>query len=377
MSLPVDRRWSRRQFHRAAGAGVAASLVAPHVATAAKTDSPRPVLAVGERRYEANHDWAQLPDRFTWQTTHNVAVGGDGLVYVIHEGRLGQPEHPAIFVFDADGQYVRSFGNELQGGGHGLEVRREGSDEFVYATAYQQQRSFAKFTTAGELVWRKFAPMESGLYAEGEDVLPRADNPWGRDRFHPTNFAFLPTGGFLLADGYGSFRIHRFDDDGNWLSCFGEPSGDALADGTFNTPHGIWIDDRGDEPLIAVADRANKRLQWFTLAGEHRRTQDGFLLPANIDRQGELLLVPDLFGRLTLLDGANNVLGHLGDDSERILADAPNGQSKTNWTIRGDESLWRPGKFVHPHDACFDADGNIYVAEWVHSGRVAKLTRLA
>ena len=26
---------------------------------------------------------------------------------------------------------------------------------------------------------------------------------------------------------------------------------------------------------------------------------------------------------------------------------------------------WQPGKFIHPHDACFDKDGNIFVAEWV------------
>ncbi|MCA9235314.1 MAG: twin-arginine translocation signal domain-containing protein [Planctomycetales bacterium] len=375
MPAPDDRALSRRDFHRAAAA-VAAACATPAIATAQKTDSPRPVLAVGDMHFAVDHGWAQLPERFTWQTTHNVAVGADGLVYVIHEGRYDQPDHPSIFVFDGDGTFVRAFGENLQGGGHGLEVRREGGEEFVYATAYQQQRSFAKFTTAGELVWRKFAPMESGLYADGEDKLPRDDNPWGRDRFHPTNFAFLPTGGFLLADGYGSFRIHRFDDAGNWLSCFGAPSGDDLADGTFNTPHGVWSDDRAEEPLIVVADRANKRLQWFTLGGEHRRTQDGFLLPANIDRQGDLLLVPDLFGRVTLLDGANNVLGHLGDDSERILADTPNGQDRKGWTIRGDESAWRPGKFVHPHDACFDADGNIYVAEWVQTGRVTKLTRL-
>jgi len=33
--------------------------------------------------------------------------------------------------------------------------------------------------------------------------------------------------------------------------------------------------------------------------------------------------------------------------------------------------------FVHPHDACFDAEGNIFVAEWVNGGRITKLTRLS
>ena len=37
---------------------------------------------------------------------------------------------------------------------------------------------------------------------------------------------------------------------------------------------------------------------------------------------------------------------------------------------------WQDGVFVHPHDACFDPEGNVFVAEWVQTGRVTKLTRL-
>jgi hypothetical protein len=361
---------SRRTFVKQTAGGALAALAVPAVVTAAKTDAQKTIVGAGEHQYEADHNWAQLPDKFSWQTSHNVAVGRDGLVYVIHEGHLDKPDHPSIFVFDPDGKCVRSFGQQFQGGGHGLELRQEGSDEFVYATAYQQKRSFAKLTPTGETVWHKYAPMKAGVYAEGEDVQPRSDNPWGRDRFHPTNFAFLPDGGFFLADGYGSWRIHRYDAAGNWQSSFGKPSeGETKPDGSFNTPHGVWIDDRGDEPLVVVADRANARLQWFSLEGEHRRTQDGFLLPANIDVRGEVMLVPDLVGRVTLLDGKNEVIAHLGDDSERMKADKR--------SIRADESLWLPGKFVHPHDACFDADGNIYVAEWVARGRITKLRKLA
>ena len=44
--------------------------------------------------------------------------------------------------------------------------------------------------------------------------------------------------------------------------------------------------------------------------------------------------------------------------------------------IRNDPSQWIPGKFVHPHDACFDQHGNIFVTEWVQTGRVTKLRRL-
>ena len=45
--------------------------------------------------------------------------------------------------------------------------------------------------------------------------------------------------------------------------------------------------------------------------------------------------------------------------------------------MRGQRAKWRDGKFVHPHDACFDPDGNVFVVEWVVGGRVTRLRKLA
>ena len=184
----------------------------------------------------------------------------------------------------------------------------------------------------------------------------------------PTNFAFLDDGGFLLADGYGAHCIHRYDKDGNWLSRFGGPGNGK---GTFDTPHGIWIDRRpGADPTIVVCDRAHHTLQFFTMDGEYIKTQDGFGLPANIDTTEDLMLVPELHARVTLLDRDYNVLAHLGDDVKRITGE---GGGK----VRGDSAKWVDGRFVHPHDACFGHDGDIFVAEWVATGRVSKLKRLS
>ena len=36
----------------------------------------------------------------------------------------------------------------------------------------------------------------------------------------------------------------------------------------------------------------------------------------------------------------------------------------------------KPGRFIHPHDACYDRDGNVFVVEWVPTGRVSKLKRV-
>lgn len=367
MTDPHATGVSRRQF-MATATTVAAAVALPRIVTAQKSGSHEVIVGEREYRYRVDHAWPRLPEKFTWQTTHNVAVDRANNLYVIHEGREDQPDHPSIFVFDPDGKFIRAFGNQFQGGGHGLEVRQEGNEEFLYVTAYQALKTFAKLTLDGQTVWQRFAPMDAGVYAQGEDTNP--EKIWGRDRFMPTNIAFLDDGGFLVADGYGAYCIHRYDRDANYVATFGGP---GKQDGQFELPHGVWIDDRGEgEPKIVVADRVNARLQWFRMDGQHLRTQGGFLLPANVDARGELLLVPDLQARITLLDGENRTVAQLGDDTawrEQVLGN--------NFALRGQPDNWRDGRFLHPHDACFDAEGNIFVAEWVATGRVSKLTRVS
>ena len=148
----------------------------------------------------------------------------------------------------------------------------------------------------------------------------------------------------------------------HWKSCFGGP-GDGR--GTFDTPHGLWLDSRpGREPRLVVADRAHHTLQMLTPDGQYQR-HAGRLRAARQSRHARRL-----DGRTRNCSVASpcwtendQVVAHLGDDSDRIRSD-------TKFAIRGDESQWQPGRFVHPHDACFDADGNIFVAEWVATGRV-------
>ncbi len=357
-------RVSRRKF-LASTAAIAAVTAAPAVWTQAKTLKPL-VVGEGEHQYEVQHEWPQLPEKYSWQTTHNVAVDQAGNLYVIHEGRENLKDHPSIFVFDPKGKFIRAFGEQFQGGGHGIEIRQEGSEEFLYVCAYQALKTFAKLTLKGEKVWQKFAPMESGVYAAEEDTKPA--KVWGRDRFLPTNFAFLEDGGFYLIDGYGAYYAHRFDKDGKWLSCFG---GVGTGEGKFNLPHGIWVDNRaGRTPSIVIADRQNNTLQYFTMDGKYIETLKGYGLPANAETWKNLLVIPELHARVTLLNEKNEVVARLGDDVARVTG-------KDGGQIRGDKSKWQAGRFVHPHDACFAADGSIFVAEWVGTGRVSKLKKMS
>ncbi|HEX5472153.1 MAG TPA: peptidase [Lacipirellulaceae bacterium] len=357
----------RREFLKVA-AGAAAMAAVPGIVAAKKTDSPV-IVGSGDYKYEAQHNWPQLPHKYTWQTTHDVAFDKAGNLYVIHEGHKDKPDHPAIFVFDADGKFIRAFGQEFQGGGHGLEVHEEKGEEFLYVTAYQSLKKFAKLTLKGETVWVRHAPMESGIYTAGEDKSHKAG--MARNRFQPTNIAFCPDGkGFYVADGYGAYVIHMYDQDAHYQSTFGKP---GASDGQFNLPHGVWTDTRvGREPSVVVADRVNGRLQWFTLDGKYRETQGGFLLPANVDTFGELMLVPELQARITLLDGKNKVIARFGDDEAwRKIVMAPGLKARQH------PEKCPAGKFLHPHDACFDVHGNIFIAEWVATGRVTKLRKLS
>ncbi|MCA9248067.1 MAG: twin-arginine translocation signal domain-containing protein [Planctomycetales bacterium] len=355
------RQTNRRQFLEtslAAGAALAAAPAFVHASDKAGTKNV--IVGQGDYQYECLHDWGMdaLPSGAHYgNASHGVAIDSQGLIYITH---YGKPD--SVFVFDADGKFVRSFGAlHAPGGagkGHGIDIRQEGSDEFIYLSASESNLSFAKLDMKGELVWEKGLAQlreETGQYT--------GDKP----RYRPTNISFSPDGGYFLGDGYGSDLIHQYDKDGKYLRTIG---GTGSADGQFRTPHGQWLDDRDGAPKLIVADRANKRLQWFDMQGKHLKTLDGFLFPADIDQQGDLLVVPDLHCRITLLDKENNVVAQLGDDEEwRKVALA-------GFKMRGQRDKWQPGKFVHPHDACFDSDGNIFVAEWVATGRVTKLRKV-
>ena len=93
--------------------------------------------------------------------------------------------------------------------------------------------------------------------------------------------------------------------------------------------------------------------------------------PAHFDIRGDVLLLPDLHARVTLFDKDNKVIVHLGYDPEWTT------QVLDGFKIRTQPNRWPAGKFIHPHDACFDKDGNIFVAEWVQTGRVSLLRHVS
>ncbi len=350
----------RRRFLRTTGLGVAGAVTGfPNLLLAQKSGATPAVVGEGEHQYECHHHWGTLPDGHRYGgASHGIAVDSAGLVYVTHHGNPG-----SIFVFDPDGKFVRAMGDVHtfagQGNGHGIDIRKEADGEFLYlssdADPKQKVLGVAKMTLKGETVWQAGVPFECGKY----DAKAPA--------FRPTNISFHPDGGFYVGDGYGSNLIHHYGADGKYRSTFG---GTGTDPGLFRTPHGQWLDERDGTPKIAICDRANARLQYMSLEGQHLGFVEGLLFPADIDIRGDIMMVPDLHCRITLFDKQNKVIAHLGEDPEwrkEVLA---------GFKMRGQPERWVPGKFVHPHDACFDKDGNIFVAEWVNTGRVSFLKKI-
>ncbi len=168
-----------------------------------------------------------------------------------------------------------------------------------------------------------------------------------------------------MADGYGSSCINVYDARGRWKFTVRRQRQGA---GRLDCPHGIAIDRRGGEERVLVADRTNRRLQYFAPGGRHLGfAAEGLVkLPCHFDFRGSVLLVPELEARVTLLDASNRVITHLGED--------PSGRWSTLRTLPRER--FPAGKFVCPHAACFDGEGNIFVVEWVEAGRVTKLRKL-
>jgi len=360
------RDTQRREFLKTAGAAAAVTAFAPHFCVHAsdKAGSKPAVVGSGEFTFECHHHWGEVPDQIRWHATHGVAIDSAGLIYVTHRAPF-RSDVDTVAVFEPSGKFVRSFGKQWNFGGHGIDIRKDGAEEFLYLTitttkppdgSTPRPGLVTKTTLRGEPVWELPYPKESGLY----------DAP---QKYSPTNLAFAPDGGFYVADGYGSDYIHQYDADAKYVRSFG---GTGEEPGKFKTPHGIWLDNRpGREPRLIVADRANGRLQYLTLEGKPASIVGNVSYPAHFDIQGMKLLIADLHARVSIFDRENQVSVHLGYDpkwTEQVLE---------GFKMREQPERWENGRFIHPHDACFDRDGNIYVVEWVATGRITFLKKVS
>jgi DNA-binding beta-propeller fold protein YncE len=311
--------------------------------TAASVDD-RILMGEDSHQYAWSSGWGASPEGEYGNTHGCVAVDSAGRIW------FNTDTEKALVVLNRDGSLHKSFGKEFAGGLHGMTIRTEGKEEFVYL-AHTGRQEVIKATTDGEVVWKIGIPTESGHYPDPS-------------RYRPTDVSVAPDGSVFVADGYGSSWVHKFDSEGKYLLSIGGPGKEP---GKFQTPHGIYVDDRGEETVLLVADRQNGRLQVFDLDGNFKRVVDGMLrLPCNVVPNGKDLIIPDLKGRVTVLNEKYELICQLGDNPDPSLR-AKHGAARAEW---------KDGLFTAPHGAAADKEGNIYVVDWNFLGRISRLERL-
>lgn len=320
-------------------------------APAAPVTPPAPakpvLLGSGAHTYRWVDDWCRGPGGKDLGNTH-------GCMVVDQQGNLlanTDTEH-AVVVYGRDGTLLRTWGAEFRGGLHGMCHRVEAGKEVLYL-AHTRRHEVVKTTLEGVVLWTLGWPEASGIYER-------------EDQFNPTAVAVAPDGRIFVADGYGRSWVHVYDAERRYLKSFGGPGTEP---GKFQTPHGLWLDGRGKEPLLLVCDRENHRLQWFTMEGVFvRQMAKDLRRPCNVWPLGDGgLVVADLAGRISILSADDQVVLQLGDNEDPKLR-AQNGVPRAQW---------RAGQFLSPHSVCADAAGNLYVMDWNSLGRITKLEKVA
>lgn len=315
---------------------------APKPAPAAPTEC---IVGEAAHRYRWVVDWAHLPTESGFGNTHGaIACDAAGRVYV------NTDTESAVMIFEPDGKFVGAWGKEFKGGTHGMLIHGKAGEESMIL-AHTARHEVVGTTLDGKVQWTIPWPKESGVYTAAEE-------------YAPTAIALAPDGRLFVADGYGKSWVHIYDKERKYVSSFGGPGKEP---GKFQTPHGLWIDTAHQLARLIVADRENGRLQVFDLDGKLLQIVDHDLRrPCGLSQHGKTFAVADLAGRVTLFDDEFKLLAQLCDQPDPALR-ANNGTPRERF---------KAGEFVAPHSVRFDAAGNLYVMDWVSTGRVTKLEAL-
>ena len=89
-------------------------------------------------------------------------------------------------------------------------------------------------------------------------------------------------------------------------------------------------------------------------------------MPTSVAIQGDFVSVPDLHGRVVILNKSNTIIAVLGHNPDPKLGGSYNVPQKD----------WVEGVFSGTHGSYWDEDGNLYVQDWNVSGRIMKLVRV-
>jgi sugar lactone lactonase YvrE len=285
------------------------------------------IFGSGEYRYRVVEEWARLPDGWEWGVIPAVACDSRDRVFV-----GSRSSHP-LLVFDRDGNFLDSWGEDVLVSLHGLYIDAEDN---VYATMHNSHCIY-KFNREGKLVMTLGVP---GKAAEKDG------EPFNK----PTNVAVASNGELFVSDGYVNARVHRYSPDGELLLSWGDHGNGP---GQFDTCHCVRLD---NQDRVWVCDLNNRRIQRFDVYGKYLGEWSGLKRPNSIH-----------------IDSEENAV-YVAEQEQQVSIYTLDGELITKWG--GGEKSDKPGEFrAWPHGIWADSRGDLYVSEVMTEGRLQKFVR--
>ena len=252
----------------------------------------------------------------------SVAFDSRGHMLVLSRG--AQP----LTEFDADGKFIRSFGEGLFTRSHGLRIDAAGN---IWAT-----------DVGGHVVY-KLSPQGQVLLTLGTKGQAGAWDSTSHLLREPNDVAIASNGDVFVVQGHtpgpmGDPRVLKFDKNGTFIKSWG---GKGKEPGQFEVAHGIAIDAKG---LLWVADRENQRIQIFDAGGKFVREVKYAGLPCSLAIGNQYIYMVNGFaGQLLRLDLQGKVLAATGKPGTGV------------------------GEFGEAHFIAVSPKGEIYVADSVNA----------
>ena len=246
-----------------------------------------------------------------------------GHIFILNRG----PQ--ALAEFDAQGKFIRLFGDGLLKRAHGL-LHRQSRQHLGYRC---EAHLVMKLNPQGKVLLTLGTTGEAGEWNEAT----------GSHHFdQPTSFAIGRNGDLFVSQGHnpggGDPRVLKFDANGKFIKSWG---GRGSEPGKFIAAHGIAIDAQG---LVWVADRENQRIQIFDQDGKFIREMKYAGLPSSISiGKRYIYMVNGFAGQLLRMDLNGKVLAVVGKPGKG------------------------PGEFGEAHEVTEGPNGDVWVADTVNS----------
>lgn len=297
--------------------------------TAALSQRPSdPALLVPQNAplldYVAVPDPLPIPAGTTMGAPASVAFAPDGHLFVLTRGTQ------ALFEFDADGKFIRAFGEKLMTRSHGIHIDRGGNIWVTDVNAHVVM----KLNRQGQVLLTLGVKGEAGEWNEAAG---------SRRLNQPNDVEVAANGDVFVVQGHtpgamGDPRVLKFDSSGKFIKSWG---GKGKEPGKFDVAHGIAIDAKG---LLWVADRENQRIQIFDADGAFVRELKYAGVPcALVIGDQYIYMVNGFAGQLLRLDLQGKVLAAVGKEGKGL------------------------GEFGEAHFVAMSPKGEIYVADSVNA----------